>query len=52
MTIWGNSNLGILSYVFTFLSGIDIILEYLANWRHLIRINKQRKIKEQHDEGA
>ncbi|HOM95351.1 MAG: hypothetical protein GX941_06935 [Candidatus Methanofastidiosa archaeon] len=46
MTIWGNSNLGILLIVFTFLSGIDIILEYLANWRHLIRINKQRKIKE------
>lgn len=46
MTIWGNSNLGILLIVFTLLSGIDIILEYLANWRHLIRINKQRKIKE------
>ena len=46
MTIWGNSNLGILLIIFTLLSGIDIILEYLANWRHLIRINKQRKTKD------
>ena len=46
MTAWGNSNLGILLILFTLLSGIDIIFEYLANWRHLIRIRNGRKVKE------
>ncbi|HOI76170.1 MAG TPA: hypothetical protein PLI06_00970 [Methanofastidiosum sp.] len=45
MGAWGNSNLGVILIAFTILSGVDIILEYLANWRHLIRIRNSRHAK-------